>query len=81
GCALHHGGKVSCFGDGRAGQLGGDKPVAGAALVTPALTDVTQLAVGGHFACALRASGKVSCWGALAAAGAAARAPHHDIDW
>ncbi len=67
-CALISDGTVTCWGSGRAGELGnGDDtdsnvPVAvtGGALANKT---VTQIAAGGYYTCALVSDGTVTCWG------------------
>ena len=70
-CARMRDGTVSCWGDGRRGQLGTDSNVGFAHPRTvPGIADATFIA--GHFqarqTCVLRRSGKVSCWGSHGAA-------------
>lgn len=70
-CARLAGGTVQCWGNNGYGQLGSGSSAAfeltPQTVVTaaggPALTGVTQVAVGHHFACALRMDGAVLCWG------------------
>jgi alpha-tubulin suppressor-like RCC1 family protein len=63
GCALIEG-RVFCWGDNSAGQLGNRTNTDSAAPVPVfGLTDVTQLSVGLAHTCALRATGEVRCWG------------------
>ncbi len=55
---------MSCWGDGQFGQVGAvvlDRP-AGITDV-PNLRDAIQIAAGGEHSCAVRASGRVACWG------------------
>ncbi len=68
-CATLADGQVRCWGSGSSGQLGG--PVAPGqsrnpnALVTVGgLDDVSRVAAGCSFNCALRRDGTVACWGA-----------------
>jgi alpha-tubulin suppressor-like RCC1 family protein len=65
-CALKSTGEVSCWGDNFFGELG-DGDDAGAVTAQPVavsgLSDVTQIATGYDFACALRSGGTVVCWG------------------
>lgn len=65
-CALLDGGGVSCWGDNQNGALGnGSAGLEG--IPTPAdvvaLTDATAVDAGDDHACAIRAGGRVSCWG------------------
>ena len=63
-CALAKNGRVSCWGNGRWGQLGKVPPVEPFEAVSIAeLPPVTRLAVGGMFVCALTRAGEVYCWG------------------
>lgn len=65
-CAIVEGGKVSCWGNNEAGQLGVGADALGA-YTTPVevknLTGVTQLSLGRGFSCAIAGQGKVFCWG------------------
>lgn len=61
----HH---VTCWGNGEAGQLGnGTKPRSTLGVEVSGLTDAVSIAAGGAgldgYTCAIRAQGKVSCWG------------------
>ncbi|MFV8750328.1 RCC1 repeat-containing protein [Nannocystaceae bacterium ST9] len=67
-CALRVDGKVSCWGDDAGGALGRGDPVD--EIVDPGgprqvrdITDARALDAGDGFACALRESGQVWCWG------------------
>jgi hypothetical protein len=63
-CARDSAGGVSCWGDGRYGQLGTAPPADPFTAVRVAnLPAAVQLAVGGTFACARTADGHVWCWG------------------
>ena len=65
-CALTSMGAVWCWGDNSRGQLGvGAATPAMATTPTQVtgLTDVVDLALGDHFACALRRNGTLACWG------------------
>jgi len=66
-CAVLVDGSVKCWGRRDAGQLG-DGVASGDGLATPVavvgLTDATAVSAGVDYACALRAGGTVSCWGA-----------------
>ena len=64
-CAIITAGRVMCWGDNRAGQLGlspSDRPVMAPTLV-PGLAQVTSLALGAEHTCALQGD-QVLCWGA-----------------
>jgi alpha-tubulin suppressor-like RCC1 family protein len=68
-CAVIHDGTVRCWGSNGSGQLGNDStsppapPVLSPVQVKD-LDDAVALAAGGFHTCALRAGGKVACWGA-----------------
>jgi len=65
-CVRRLGGSVSCWGYNGHGQLGiGEKPIDNMPTPTPVegLTDAVFLAGGQSHACAVRANGKVVCWG------------------
>lgn len=76
-CAVGRDDRLLCIGTGSEGQLGDGRPPAiepprsphGVAMARPRLaevadvTDVAAAAVGDQFACALRRSGGVACWG------------------
>ncbi len=64
-CARIADGRVYCWGSRADGRLG-DGMTAGArttAEAVPGLSDATALSVGYEHACAIRASGRVVCWG------------------
>ncbi len=65
-CALTAAG-VHCWGQNDAGQLGNGEEGSGkkatAPVAVPALTGVSQLALGTRRSCALLATGEVKCWG------------------
>lgn len=63
-CALRRGGRVACWGDDAAGQLGDGEPAGGrsAAPVELGLTGVRALAAGAAHTCAITAEG-TRCWG------------------
>lgn len=67
-CVVHSTGKVSCFGNDPNGALGGGGSDAAGYSVTPVevtgISDAQDVSLGSGFSCALRAGGKVSCWGA-----------------
>lgn len=63
-CALHGDGTVSCWGAGRAGQLGRGEPFSGyLPEKVPGITDAVALAAGSDHTCVVHARGRVSCWG------------------
>ena len=69
-CARKGDGKVSCWGDNGAGQLGDSVPFDGGARApalvpqdVPGIDDAVQLASGVSHSCVVRRSGTVSCWG------------------
>jgi len=69
-CALRSDGIVRCIGSNRFGQIGNGAGGSTAPDVTdPAqgvvsnLTDITSIAAGDDFTCALRVTGTVRCWG------------------
>lgn len=61
-CAVLESGKVSCWGEGTRGQLGGRASSSRPVLV-PGLTGAARLALGDNSSCALLGSGAVWCWG------------------
>ena len=65
-CALLSNGRVKCWGDNSAGQLGdGNMHPGDTSIPFPAAVDgVMRLAAGGNHTCALTHLGKVTCWGA-----------------
>jgi alpha-tubulin suppressor-like RCC1 family protein len=68
-CGLTSDGKVHCFGNGTNGGLGNGAargiPASGFAQTVLGLSDVVQVASRGSLSCAVRADGKVACWGEL----------------
>jgi len=69
-CARKGDGKVSCWGDNGAGQLGDGIPFDGGARApalvpqgVPGIDDAVKLASGVSHSCVVRRSGTVSCWG------------------
>jgi hypothetical protein len=64
-CALRSGGQVDCWGSNDSGQLG-DGATGGssdAPTGVSGISNATQIAVSGGFACALLSTGQVECWG------------------
>ncbi len=76
-CALDAAGTVSCWGgDGSGGQLGDPGRVARALPgPVPGLHDARDLVAAGGYACALRATGAIVCWGYHPLDGGAPRPP------
>lgn len=63
-CAVRAGGRVTCWGDDAAGQLGDGEPGDRSAVpVELALEGVQALAAGERHTCALGQDGAVQCWG------------------
>jgi alpha-tubulin suppressor-like RCC1 family protein len=76
-CVVRDDGRALCWGTGRHGQLGDGRPVATEPARSPHapprelprlaevadLKDVAAVTLGGEFACALRRTGEVACWG------------------
>lgn len=66
-CALRQSGAVTCWGEGRSGELGDGAPPREDGRNTPApvagLDDVVELAAGSAHACARLTSGALRCWG------------------
>ena len=61
---LHGDGTVSCWGSGRAGQLGRGEIFSGyLPEKVPGIADAVALAAGSDHTCVVHASGEVSCWG------------------
>lgn len=60
-CALLADGKVRCWGQNAAGELGGGGPNVDVSI--PAGEGAVQIDAGGRHTCALLASGAVMCWG------------------
>lgn len=64
-CAVRRSGEVSCWGFNLDGQLGNGETNSRSA--TPVdvsgLSDARAIAAGGNFSCAVRANGRVVCWG------------------
>ena len=65
-CAVIVGGAVKCWGANDRGQLGDSSTIRRTApvQVTGLSSGVSQVAVGGSYACALTTGGAVKCWGA-----------------
>ncbi len=63
-CALLNNGRVACWGDNGAGQLGdGTYTKRQTAEEVAGLTDIAAISAGGEYTCALMKNGKVKCWG------------------
>jgi alpha-tubulin suppressor-like RCC1 family protein len=63
-CALHRDGRVSCWGENRAGQLGDGTTVNRVVpTLVGGLTDAVAVKAGSEHTCALRRDGSVVCWG------------------
>jgi alpha-tubulin suppressor-like RCC1 family protein len=65
-CALLHGGKVACWGNGRDGRLGhtgADGAVPTPVQVDESLPTVSAISAGGKHGCALSENGSAWCWG------------------
>ena len=68
---LRSNGQIRCWGDNTQGQLGDGVATHDACpaecsqhpVVVSGITDAIQISAGGNSACALRANGKVACWG------------------
>jgi hypothetical protein len=74
GCARLADGTARCWGLNNAGQLGDGTMTSRGTPVTPAVTDVAELAMAGFTSCARRGDGSVWCWGARESAGMGAGA-------
>ncbi|HUS32660.1 MAG TPA: hypothetical protein VMZ53_29365 [Kofleriaceae bacterium] len=62
-CGLHRDGRMWCWGDNRAGELGnGNRFVSRTPLQVP-ISGAIAIAAGVHHTCALRADESVTCWG------------------
>ncbi|CAM8671816.1 PKD domain containing protein [Comamonadaceae bacterium] len=63
-CALHANGTVSCWGNGKYGQLGnGSRLSSGVPVAVSNVTTAVAIAAGTFKTCALLQGGSVSCWG------------------
>jgi alpha-tubulin suppressor-like RCC1 family protein len=65
-CALLGSGKVWCWGNNMAGQLGlgsSDGDAHPTATLVPGITDVVDVVVGRYTTCVVHKDGKVRCWG------------------
>jgi alpha-tubulin suppressor-like RCC1 family protein len=64
-CALRTSGIVQCWGGNNYGQLGDGTTVgrSGPGVPVAGLNDARQISVGANFACAVRLTGGVVCWG------------------
>lgn len=68
GCALHHDGTVSCWGDNASGQLGnGTRTSTRKPARVEGLEGVVEIDVGEQHSCARREGGEILCWGNRAA--------------
>ena len=69
-CAVHEGGKVSCWGDNASGQLGSALDWQSEFSAVPKnvtnMSDAVSVAAGSSHTCALREGDSVSCWGSNA---------------
>ena len=63
GCVLCGDGRVRCWGDNRAWQLGAAKPKKRGLAYVPNISDARVLAVGTNHACVIRGDETVHCWG------------------
>jgi len=88
-CASQADGHVRCWGRGFQGQLGVDFPAAAqvgdGSVAVSGIGDAREVAVGCSFSCALRANGRVSCWGdnfrsQLGGAADDARSSHEPVE-
>lgn len=70
-CGVTADGKVHCFGNGGDGILGNGStrpvPASGFATTVSGITDAIQVASNSSRVCAVRANGKVACWGEIEA--------------
>ncbi len=65
GCLIHADQSVSCWGDGKYGQLGRGSDLSSAVAVSvTGLSSVIGISSGNNHSCALRSNGQVFCWGA-----------------
>lgn len=63
-CAVHSGGRVSCFEIGDWRDFGPELPSQDAqAVPVPGVTSVTAVSSGGEHVCALHQDGRITCWG------------------
>ena len=74
GCARLADGTARCWGLNTSGQLGDGTVTSRVTPVTPAVTDVAELAMAAFTSCARRGDGSVWCWGARESAGMGAGA-------
>jgi alpha-tubulin suppressor-like RCC1 family protein len=78
-CAIRSGGKVYCWGQNLAAQLGKSTTTihSSVPVQVPGITDAVAVTAGGMHSCALRATGELLCWGANTD-GALGRGPSGD---
>lgn len=66
-CAIRQTGAISCWGANDSGQLGNGRSgdITDSFIPVPVtdITDATAIAAGSNHTCALRQSGRISCWG------------------
>lgn len=63
-CAVVEGGRIRCWGDNRAGQLGdGSRRASRSPVLVTGVQGATDVAAGVQHACAIVAGGNVVCWG------------------
>ena len=63
-CAIATGGSVRCWGNDKAGELGGGGGAdRGKSVIVHGVEGATSIALASQFACALGSDKKVKCWG------------------